>query len=297
MEREGRRHHRRPGARAGDRDTAAPDRQRELLDRLEAAVGAIQDSDSFRRYLDAQARFHAYSFGNVALILAQRPDATQVAGYRTWQSLGRQVRRGETGIRIIVPMPSKARPEDDQDGQDDQAPAVRLRFGVGTVFAIEQTDGEPLPEVAVPVLEDDAGGQLYDALNQLAQAEGITVERQAQLSSPEMMGFYEPHRKRIVVREARQLQMTKTLAHELAHHFTGLHETYSAKRDEHETVAESVAYVVLAHHGLDSGTRSFPYIATWAKDRATLRSVLGTIQGVAHTIISRLNSSSPPTTD
>jgi antirestriction protein ArdC len=291
MEREGRRHHRH--AAAGDRDAAAADRQRELLDRLDAAVGAIQDSDSFRRYLDAQARFHAYSFGNVALILAQRPDATQVAGYRTWQALGRQVRRGEVGIRIIVPMPSKVRPEDDTD---DQAPAVRLRFGIGTVFAIEQTDGEPLPEVAVPVLEDDAGGALYDALDQLAQAEGITVERQTQLASADMMGFYEPQRKRIVVREARQLQMTKTLAHELAHHFTGMHETYTAKRDEHETVAESVAYVVLAHHGLDSGTRSFPYIATWATDRTTLRGALGTIQGVAHTIISRLDGSSPSTT-
>jgi antirestriction protein ArdC len=219
------------------------------------------------------------------LILAQRPDATQVAGYRTWQALGRQVRRGEVGIRIIVPMPYKARPEDEQD---DQEPAVRLRFGIGAVFAIEQTDGEPLPEVAVPVLEDDAGGELYTALDQLAQAEGLTVERRAQLSSAEMMGFYEPQRRRIVVRETRQLQMTKTLAHELAHHFTGMHETYSAKREEHETIAESVAYVVLAHHGLDSGTRSFPYIATWAQDRPTLRGALGTIQRVAHTIISRL---------
>jgi antirestriction protein ArdC len=292
MEREGRRHHRRTTA--GDRDAAAPDRQRELLDRLEAAVGAIQDSDSFRRYLDAQARFHAYSFGNVALILAQRPDATQVAGYRTWQSLGRQVRRGEVGIRIIVPMPYKAQPEDDQD---EQQPAVRLRFGIGTVFAIEQTDGDPLPEVAVPVLEEDAGAELYDALGELAQAEGLTIERRAQLSSAAMMGFYEPQRKRIVVREARQLQMTKTLAHELAHHFTGMHETYSAKREEHETIAESVAYVVLAHHGLDSGTRSFPYIATWTKDTATLRRVLGTIQGVAHTIISQLEGpDSLPTT-
>ena len=131
---------------------------------------------------------------------------------------------------------------------------------------------------------------------QLALAEGIALERRAQLPSAAMMGFYEPQQKRIVIREARQLQMTKTLAHELAHHFTGMHETYSEKREEHETAAEAVAYVVLAHFGLDSGTRSFPYIATWAKDTATLRGVLGTIQGVAHTIISQLEGpDSPPT--
>src|SRR5438876_6872473 len=77
---------------------------RESLARLEEAVTGIQDSESFRRYLDAQARFHHYSWGNVLLILAQRPDAARVAGYRTWQALGRQVRRGEKGIRILVPL-------------------------------------------------------------------------------------------------------------------------------------------------------------------------------------------------
>src|SRR5690242_12502742 len=76
----------------------------DVFARLEQAVGAIHDSETFRRYLDVQSRFHTYSWGNVALILSQRPDATQVAGYATWRSLNRQVRRGEKGIRIIVPM-------------------------------------------------------------------------------------------------------------------------------------------------------------------------------------------------
>jgi len=90
--------------------------------------------------------------------------------------------------------------------------------------------------------------------------------------------------------------MIKTLAHELAHHFTGLPETYDARREEHETIAESVAYVVLAHFGHDSGERSFPYIATWARDTAVLRGALRTIQRVAGTIISRverLNGNDP----
>src|SRR3954466_8259986 len=106
-------------------DGGAPEQPaaiQESLTRLEQAVGAIHDSETFRAYLDAQATFHQYSFGNVLLILSQKPDATRVAGYHTWKSLGRQVRRGEKGIRIIVPMRGRAKvdagetdvPSDDQ---------------------------------------------------------------------------------------------------------------------------------------------------------------------------------------
>jgi antirestriction protein ArdC len=84
-----------------------PDRVRASLDRLEQAVSAIQDSDTFRSYLEAQAKFHRYSWGNVMLIMSQCPDASNVAGYRTWQSLERHVRRGEKAIRIIAPSYSK----------------------------------------------------------------------------------------------------------------------------------------------------------------------------------------------
>src|SRR5438105_13979382 len=98
-------------------------RQPDILARLEQAVGAIQDSDSFRAYLDVQARFHHYSWGNVALILAQRPDATQVAGYNAWLKMHRYVKRGEHGIKIIVPMTKKYKRE---DGEDES----KLFFGV-----------------------------------------------------------------------------------------------------------------------------------------------------------------------
>src|SRR5437773_4549799 len=101
-----REHQRDFGHHAGELEfrSGQPNTVRESLARLEEAVTGIQDSDGFRRYLDAQARFHSYSWGNVLLILAQRPDATRVAGYRTWQALGRQVRRGEKGVRILVPL-------------------------------------------------------------------------------------------------------------------------------------------------------------------------------------------------
>src|SRR5215218_8221082 len=85
---------------------------------LEQSVAAIQDSETFRAYLTAQARFHQYSFGNVLLILAQKPDATQVAGYRTWQSLDRHVKRGEKAIRIIAPAAYKKKEQDAQAGEE-----------------------------------------------------------------------------------------------------------------------------------------------------------------------------------
>src|SRR5437762_5897576 len=124
----------RPESRPGGGDESSREGAiHESLTRLEQAVGAIHDSETFRAYLDAQARFHSYSFGNVLLILAAKPDATSVAGYQTWKQLGRQVRRGEKGIRIIVPMRGRAKvdfSETDASGDDQpQAERTIVRFG------------------------------------------------------------------------------------------------------------------------------------------------------------------------
>lgn len=186
------------------------------------------------------------------LILAQRPDATRVAGYRKWQELGRQVQKGEKAITILAPIVKKV--EDDAGAEERKV----VGFRAASVFDISQTQGDPLPEVNVPILEGDEGGCLYDDLGHVAAADGVRVDRSARFNPLSAMGVYYPDSKRIIVREAPQLQMTKTLAHELGHHFTGLHETYGEHRAEHETIAESVAYVVLARYGLDSGERSFP---------------------------------------
>jgi antirestriction protein ArdC len=220
----------------------------DILARLEQAVSAIHDSETFRRYLETQARFHRYSFANTLLILLQRPDASQVAGFQAWKRLGRQVRRGEKGIAIVVPHVRKARDEGSEDGEERRVAG----FGMGYVFDISQTDGEPLPTVAVPVLEGEEGQALYDRLAGLVARENLILERQpAEVIQDGVMGFYLPTSGRIVVREAAPLQMTKTLAHELGHHFSGRYDT----RAESETIAESVAFVVCAHHGLDSATR------------------------------------------
>ena len=123
----------------------AQERMQQALALLEDGIAGILDSDSFAGYLRAMSRFHHYSAHNVALILAQRPDATRVAGYRAWQQLGRQVRKGEKGLVILVPLVSRVKGDGDTEA-DEQDERVVTRFGVGYVFDVAQADGEPLPE-------------------------------------------------------------------------------------------------------------------------------------------------------
>lgn len=262
----------------GRRGREHRERQPDILSRLEQAVEAIHDSETFRSYLDVQSRFHRYSFGNVMLILAQRPDATRVAGYNTWLKMHRYVKKGERGIKIIVPMSKKVV---DEAGNEEK----RVFFGTGNVFDYAQTDGEPLPEVETPVLTGQEGVGLLVPLYELAVSEGISAEN---VSSDEMgghkMGDFDPQSRVIRVREESPRQMVKTFAHELGHYFAG----HTTSDPESETSAEAIAYVVCAHFGVDTGERSFPYIAVWSQERKVLQGALGTIQRVSAQIIDRL---------
>lgn len=259
------------------------------LERLEQAVGDIHDSEHFRKYLDAQARFWHYSWGNVMLIMFQRPDASRVAGFNTWKSLGRNVMRGEKGIRIIAPAFYKTR-EFDRDGREQEV--QKTFFRSASVFDISQTEGKELPEMDVPVLEGEEGAELMGRMELVAKAEGVSVNRGHKRfeENESMMGFYDPAQKGIWLRQAAMRQMTKTLAHELAHHFAG----HTASGPATETEAESVAYVVLSRYGVDSGERSFPYVALWAKDKSVFKDALGRIQGTSKTILDRLTALEAP---
>ncbi len=257
-----------------------PQPQSDVLQRFEDAIGAIQDSESFRRWLDISSRFHTYSLGNQLLIAMQRPDATYVAGFNAWLKLRRHVLKGEKGIAIMVP---HARKITNDAGEEERRV---IGFGTGFVFDVTQTDGEPLPTLTVPTLEGGAGQELWDGLARFAAQEGVTVSVVASGELPrDVMGYYSPIREEIVVGAYSQRQRTKTLAHELGHHIARVDD-----RAENECIAEGIAYIVCAHFGIDTGERSFPYVAGWARDKAVLKKVLGTIQTASAAVIEGVRS-------
>lgn len=259
-----------PDSASTDVTEARHERYHEVLATLESGIAAIVTGEGFARYLHCMARFHAYSPNNIALIHAQRPDATRVAGYRAWQALGRQVRRGERGIRIIVPHRTRVDPE--AEGQET---IVISGFGVSTVFDLVQTTGnhskhrrcsarcsgtQPSPR-GCGGTDWVASGARHDAH---AAGHG-TGKRLLPATHPRDCG----------TSDLAGLRELKTLMHEAAHfaadHIGGM------RWEDAETVAESAAYVTLAHFGLDTSGYSFAYVAGWAGNIAVFRRNLAAI--------------------
>lgn len=271
--------------RASGKDKAKQLRERidTSLDTLANAVDAVRASEAFRAYLQVQARFHRYSWHNSLLILMQRPDASQVAGYKTWQKLGRQVRKGEHGIMIFAPCPYRKEVE----GADGETETVEsIFFRVVHVFDIAQTDGEALPTVDVPTI-DVAADRLLADLQAVASKRGIAVT-----FAPIVDGAFGASKGgKIDVDDTHATgQQAKTLAHELAHE--ALHKTNrgALTRNMAELEAESVAYVVCTHFGLDVEVRASRYIALWDGDSKGLRASLERIAGTARDIIDDVES-------
>lgn len=260
------------------------------LETLEAGVAAIQTSEDFQRFLKAQACFHRYSFGNTLLIISQRPDATRVAGFKTWLKLGRHVLKGSKGITIFVPMARKYTVEGD-DGEDVQK--SRLFFGTGSVFDVSDTDGEPLPVGPEYIkIDGDSHGDLYDAVAAVVTAKGITITQEPG-GHKTAHGFFNPLTNAIWISpDLSPNAKAGTLIHELAHASdeTLKLETYSEHRGEAETLAEGVAFVVASHFGLDTGSSSFVYVAKWAEKPEVLKAKLTAIQKVAAGIIDAIEA-------
>lgn len=257
------------------------DKVRTALTRLETGIAAILDSDSYKAYLTAMSRFHRYSYANVALIHAQRPDATAINSYNRWKQLGRQVRKGEHGIAILFPMFLKR--DEDQSTEDDRQP---MGYGVGYVFDVSQTEGKALPEP--PAVREIKGSSeqsavLWGYLDGYLTRQGVTIAREP-MPKPGMRGYCDPERKHIGVSvELEDDHAAKTLTHEAAHLLTE-HLTAMPTSDR-ETIAEGSAYVVLQHLGIDTSEYSFGYVAGWATDTAILKRNLDTIQKIATQII------------
>jgi antirestriction protein ArdC len=240
----------------------------EARERLARAVEQLADSETFAAWLRARAAFHDYSFGNVCLIVSQRPDATRVAGYKTWQKLGRQVTRGEKGIRILAPCRVK-REEVLPSGETRDAFRV-VGFRCVSVFDVSQTEGDALPDLEYRPLEGDAP-DLADFLCGVAMSAGLEIRREA--LSGDMHGYLKRSEKLIVVdSECSGAMAAKVVAHELGHYFdpwlTANPTAYGAHRGDCEAVAESVAYVVAARYGLDAGPSAVAYVAGWTEGDA-----------------------------
>lgn len=264
-------------------------RKEEALTSLTDGIAALTTSARWQDWLTAQSRFHRYSFNNVILIQFQDPDATRVAGFHTWKSLGCSVRKGEHAIWILAPMTRKVAAEDTEQA-DDTKPGARLLFGFKPVpvFDIRQTDGEPLPEVCSRLQGDEPG--VYTQLIAVARSIGYTVQEDYLTGGTNGDCNFTEHLIRVEVRnEARQ--QVKTLAHELTHAM--LHEDFES-RPLAELEAESVAFIVCSNLGIDSSDYSFGYVTTWAggADEAIvqIKASGSRIQATADRILGSLDS-------
>jgi antirestriction protein ArdC len=273
-------------------------RKDEVMTGLLAGITNLTSSERWQEWLKVQSRFQHYSFNNSLLIGMQCPDATRVAGFHAWRRLGRNVRKGEKAIWILAPVTKKAEEAvtGNGDGALDQKGRVLVAFKPAAVFDLSQTDGEELPEVCSHLSGDDRA--IFEALA------GECARRSIRLTFDELgerNGYFSPdvvdggENGSIVLNSRRSpAQWAKTLAHELAHsvlHRGGYAET---PRPLAELEAESIAYIVCANLGLESGEYSFGYVATWAgggdEAIAGIKAAGARIQRTADDILARLDN-------
>lgn len=248
------------------------------LDTLAAALEAGK-SESLTAYLAAMGRFHEYSWGNVMLIVSQKPDATRVAGFQTWKSLGRFVKKGEKGIVIIAPMLIKPKEE---AASSDEARKI-LRFKAVYVFDVSQTDGEPLAEFS-RVTGDPR--QHTERLKALVAARGIKLEYSAFLAGAKGRSFGGRIELLSDMPPAEEFSvLVHELAHELLHHGERRNEKSKTVR---ETEAEAVAFVASQAIGLEVGTHAADFIQLYDGNTDTLAESLEFVQKTAAEIITAI---------
>jgi hypothetical protein len=214
--------------------------------------------------LAVASRLHRYSARNIFLIHAQRPDATRVAGFHRWRTLGRHVRRGESGIAILAPCVYRAKEVNQADDADAAPAASVLRgFKVAYVFDESQTDGPPLPDVRPRLLIGQDTARLWSGLAAQVAGAGYTVQR-GYCHGANGVTDFAAHTVRVRA-DVDELQATKTLCHELAHALMHGPEHDVVASNVAEVEAESVAYVVCQAAGMATTDYSLPYLARWSR--------------------------------
>ena len=283
---------------------------KEITEKLEQGIKELFDSDRYKEYLTTMSKFHNYSFRNTMLILFQKPDASLIAGYGAWQkNFKRQVKKGERGIKILAPAPYKKTVEEkqfdkngvpmkDKDGniivntREITVPA----FKVTTVFDVSQTAGEEIPMLAKQLTGSiDEYEKFFRVLKEISPVP-ITLET----IDGTAHGYYHLEEKRIAIKDSlSEMQTIKTAIHEIAH--AKLHALPDKDEDgvtddtrpdnrTREVQAESIAYTVCQHFGIDTSDYSFGYIAGWSSGKETeeLNTSLEVIRNTATEFISAI---------
>ena len=288
------------------------DKLKEITDRLEQGIMELFDSDRYKEYLRVMSKFHNYSFNNTLLIAMQKPDASLVAGFQSWKNnFKRNVVKGEKGIKILAPSPFKIKQEMEKIDPATQKPVIGAdgkpvkeekeitipAFKVISVFDVSQTEGKELPDIAVDMLTGDVEC-FKDVFAALEKTSPVPIGFEKIEGNSH--GYYHLEEKRIAIDEGMsELQTIKTAIHEIAH--AKLHDIDpNAPKEEQagrpdrrtrEVQAESVAYAVCQHYGLDTSDYSFGYVAGWSSGRELdeLKSSLETIRSTAAEIINSID--------
>ena len=285
---------------------------KEITDRLEQGIAELFDSERYKEYLKVMSKFHNYSFRNTVLIAMQKPDASLVAGFSAWKNnFERNVMKGQKGIKIIAPSPYKIKQEMQKIDPHTQKPIIGKdgkpvteekevtipAYKVVSVFDVSQTEGKELPDIAVDELTGDVD-RYKDFFAALEKTSPVPIAFENIEGGSH--GYYHLEDKRIAINEGMsELQTLKTAIHEIAH--AKLHDIdLNAPEDEQkprvdrrtrEVEAESVAYTVCQHYGLDTSDYSFGYVAGWSSGRelSELKSSLETIRSAAAEIINSID--------
>lgn len=277
------------------------EKTKQAFSMIEQGVRDVYSSESFKQYLSCLSKFHSYSLNNTLLILSQKPEASLVAGYRAWQTnFNRHVNKGEKGLMILAPVTTK---EDrlmnkhDENGNvildESGNPVQEMRvvnltyFKTTTVFDISQTSGDPLPSLVHDLT--GSSNEVKAIIQTIQSVCTIPIEFKTETEDLSFMtgakGYYSPRKDKIVInKDLEDLQTIKTLIHEYAHSI--LHKETDKNQSQREIEAESLAFVICDHFGIDTSEYSFGYIASYAnKDYSELKSILVNIQSKAHEMI------------
>ena len=293
------------------------DRMREIVDSIENGIKELFESDKYQQYLSTMSRFHRYSVNNTMLIYMQRPDATHVAGFNKWRDqFGRNVLKGEKGIRIIAPTPYKKKVEEIKTDPETNAPVldadgkaiieekeIRIpMFKVVSVFDVSQTAGKPLPQLAADL---SGNVQQYEVfMEALRRASPVPMEIKPVARDTD--GFFSIKAQSITIRAGMsEVQTVCAAVHEIAHAKLHDYEHMTELADDGETIlvpgeksrnteeveAESISYAVCQYYGIETGENSFGYIATWSKGKELkeLRASLETINKTASELITDID--------